>query len=221
MSLLQQTVQGSSAKKTRQPYNLPAIMWHQKMTQRQELDDLGSSAALGCNSVPSHGNSIYAVDNDRCRPWAQGKLHGEDEDIRSPVPSDVMMEMRSATSQPQPTPQCLKEYKTEFHPHSNWPPLFQSLDEFHVHTKTFTPPMDDTPYYPFQVEGDFKFMEVALAASLNQAQVDKLLNLISHVAQGTAQVTLKNNGELHKACNATAATLTVSSRGVKEVPRGT
>ncbi|KIK27797.1 hypothetical protein PISMIDRAFT_8180 [Pisolithus microcarpus 441] len=76
----------------------------------------------------------------------------------------------------------------------------------------FTPPTDDTPYHPFQVAGDFKFMEVALAASLNQAQVDKLLDLITHVAQGTAQVTLKNNVELRKVCNAAAAKLTPFSK---------
>ncbi|KAI6042435.1 hypothetical protein EDC04DRAFT_2600998 [Pisolithus marmoratus] len=50
-------------------------------------------------------------------------------------------------------------------------------------------------------------MEVALAASLNQVHVDKLLDLISCVAQGTAQVTLKNNVELCKACDAAAAQL--------------
>ncbi|KIK24203.1 hypothetical protein PISMIDRAFT_64157, partial [Pisolithus microcarpus 441] len=59
---------------------------------------------------------------------------------------------------------------------------------------------------------DFEFMEVTLAASLNQAQVDKLLDLISHIAQGMAQVMLKNNVELHKACDAAAAELTPFSK---------
>ncbi|KAI6027161.1 hypothetical protein EDC04DRAFT_2899304 [Pisolithus marmoratus] len=95
----------------------------------------------------------------------------------------------------------------EFHPHSNLPPLLQSFDQFHVNAKTFTPLTDNAPYHPFQVAGDFEFMEVTLAASLNQVHVDKLLDLISCVAQGTAQVTLKNNAELHKACDATAAQL--------------
>ncbi|KAI5989534.1 hypothetical protein EDD15DRAFT_2171237 [Pisolithus albus] len=122
------------------------------------------------------------------------------------------MDTRSATLLPQPVSQRPKEYKTEFHPRSNRPPLFQSLDEFRVHTKTFTPPTDDTPYHPFRVAGDFEFMEVALAASLDQAQVDKLLDLISRVAQGTAQVTLKNNAELRKACDAAAAELTPFSK---------
>ncbi|KAI6038375.1 hypothetical protein EDC04DRAFT_2603975 [Pisolithus marmoratus] len=66
---------------------------------------------------------------------------------------------------------------------------------------------DNTPYHPFWVTGNSKFMEVTLAASLNQVHVDKLLDLISCVAQGMAQVTLKNNVELCKACDATAAQL--------------
>ncbi|KAI6038298.1 hypothetical protein EDC04DRAFT_2868477 [Pisolithus marmoratus] len=53
--------------------------------------------------------------------------------------------------------------------------------------------MDNTPYHPFWVTGNFEFME--------------LLDLISRVAQGMAQVTLKNNAELRKACDATAAQL--------------
>ncbi|KAI5981970.1 hypothetical protein EDD15DRAFT_2182044 [Pisolithus albus] len=100
------------------------------------------------------------------------------------------------------------EYKTVFHPRSNRPPLLQSFDEFRVNAKTFIPPTDNTPYHPFRAAGDFEFVEVALAASLNQAQVDKLLDLISRVAQGTAQVTLKNNAELCKACDSAAAQLT-------------
>ncbi|KAI6154539.1 hypothetical protein EDD17DRAFT_1764827 [Pisolithus thermaeus] len=140
-------------------------------------------------------------------PWAEGELCDEHEGMGSPEALDAMMETRSTHSQPQPASQLPMEYKMVFHPCSNWPLLFQSFEEFHVNAKMFTPPTDNTPYYPFQVAGDFKFMEVALAASLNQAQVDKLLDLISHVAQGMAQVTLKNNTELHKACDATAVQL--------------
>ncbi|KAI6023687.1 hypothetical protein BKA83DRAFT_4052766, partial [Pisolithus microcarpus] len=42
--------------------------------------------------------------------------------------------------------------------------------------------------------------------------VDTLLYLIGHVAKGLAQVTLKNDTELHKACDAAAAELTPFSR---------
>ncbi|KIK13108.1 hypothetical protein PISMIDRAFT_83897, partial [Pisolithus microcarpus 441] len=44
--------------------------------------------------------------------------------------------------------------------------------------------------------------------SLNQKQVDTLLYLIGHVAKGLARVTLKNDTELHKACDAVAVELT-------------
>ncbi|KAI5993410.1 hypothetical protein EDC04DRAFT_2613357 [Pisolithus marmoratus] len=118
------------------------------------------------------------------------------------------MDARSTTPQSQPASWHPMEYKTEFHPCSNWPTLFQSFNEFHVSTKKFTPPTDDAPYHLFHTAGDFEFVEVALAAGLNQVQVDKLLDLISHVSKGTAQVTLKNNMELCTACEAAAAELT-------------
>ncbi|KAI6097105.1 hypothetical protein EDD16DRAFT_1527753 [Pisolithus croceorrhizus] len=161
-----------------------------------------------CHYVESKkiDNEINLVVGD-LGPWAEGELCDEHEGMGSPEALDAMMETRSTHSQPQPASQLPMEYKMVFHPCSNWPLLFQSFEEFHVNAKMFTPPTDNTPYYPFQVAGDFKFMEVALAASLNQAQVDKLLDLISHVAQGMAQVTLKNNTELHKACDATAVQL--------------
>ncbi|KIK78072.1 hypothetical protein PAXRUDRAFT_17084 [Paxillus rubicundulus Ve08.2h10] len=55
---------------------------------------------------------------------------------------------------------------------------------------------DHAPWCPFQCKGDFEFAEIALDASLNQKQVDDLLDLISCVAKGTTQVTLKNEQEL-------------------------
>ncbi|KAI6023489.1 hypothetical protein BKA83DRAFT_4125058, partial [Pisolithus microcarpus] len=55
---------------------------------------------------------------------------------------------------------------------------------------------------------NFEFMEVALKASLNQRQVDALLDLIGHITKGSVWVTLKNDAELRKACDAAAAELT-------------
>ncbi|KAI6028153.1 hypothetical protein EDC04DRAFT_2869153 [Pisolithus marmoratus] len=57
---------------------------------------------------------------------------------------------------------------------------------------------DNTPYHPFRVTGNFKFMEVTLAASLNQVHVDKLLDLISRVAQGMAQFSKHDVTRLYK-----------------------
>ncbi|KAI5993201.1 hypothetical protein EDD15DRAFT_2388095 [Pisolithus albus] len=111
-----------------------------------------------------------------------------------------------------PLSQQSTEFKTEFHPRSKRPPLLQSFDEFRNSSTTFIPPTDDTPYRPFRSAGDFEFMEIALEASLNQKQVDALLYLIGRVAKGLARVTLKNDAELRKACDAAAAELTPFSR---------
>ncbi|KAI6139510.1 hypothetical protein BKA82DRAFT_154208, partial [Pisolithus tinctorius] len=62
---------------------------------------------------------------------------------------------------------------------------------------------------PFCGVGNFEFMEIALEASLNQKQVDTLLDLIGHVAKGATWVTLKNDIKFHKACDAAAAELTL------------
>ena len=99
------------------------------------------------------------------------------------------------------------DFKTEYHPRSKRPTLFQDADEFRMH-KSFKPPPDDAPWRPFRCKGDFEFAEIALDASLNQKQVDALLDLITCVANGTSQVTLKNEQELRQACDAAAAELT-------------
>ncbi|KAI6032410.1 Sec63 Brl domain-containing protein [Pisolithus marmoratus] len=45
---------------------------------------------------------------------------------------------------------------------------------------------NDVPYCPFHTASDFEFVEITLAASLNQVQVDKLLDLIFHVSKAVA-----------------------------------
>ncbi|KAI6030770.1 hypothetical protein F5J12DRAFT_888585 [Pisolithus orientalis] len=55
-------------------------------------------------------------------------------------------------------------------------------------------------------------MEIALEASLNQKQVDALLDLIGCVAKGAAWVTLKNDVKFCKACDAAVAELTLFSK---------
>jgi hypothetical protein len=99
------------------------------------------------------------------------------------------------------------DFKTKYHPHSKHPTLFQDANEFRVH-KSFKPPPDDAPWCPFRCKGNFEFAEIALDTSLNQKQVNTLLDLIACVAKGTTQVTLKNEQELRKACDAAAAELT-------------
>lgn len=93
---------------------------------------------------------------------------------------------------PQPTIEPPTEFMTEHHPCSKRPTLSQG-------------PEDDAPWHPFRCEGDFEFARIALGASLSQAHVNALLDLIARVAKGTAKVTFKNEREFRKACDAAAA----------------
>ena len=65
---------------------------------------------------------------------------------------------------------------------------------------------------PSDAGGDFKFVEIALEASLNKEQVKTLLSLIFCVAKGKAEVTFWSEAELHKLCNWATEELTPVSR---------
>lgn len=120
--------------------------------------------------------------------------------------------VNSADDQQRPVlDEDLADFKTEYHPRSKRPTLFQTANEFRVrHVSKPTP--DPTPWHPFRCKGDFEFAEIALEASLNKEQVEALLNLISRVAKGEAQVTFANEAELRKACDWAAEELTPVSR---------
>jgi len=101
-----------------------------------------------------------------------------------------------------------QDFKIEFHPRSGREPLYQRFEEFGVTPETQAPPVDETPWRPFQSRGDFEFSEIALDAALNKGQVDRLLSLIARIAQGDTQVTLKNEADLRTALDNAAAELT-------------
>ncbi|KIK98401.1 hypothetical protein PAXRUDRAFT_9570 [Paxillus rubicundulus Ve08.2h10] len=133
------------------------------------------------------------------------------------VPSDASMGTRSTASigphqQPAISIDRPGEFRTEYHPRSGRPPVTQSYEEFGAHSTIYTKPADEEPFCPFRTHGDFEFVEIALDAALNQAQVDRLLDLIDRVAKGAAKVTLKNEVELRKACDNAAAELTPFSK---------
>ncbi|KAI5996832.1 hypothetical protein F5J12DRAFT_785259 [Pisolithus orientalis] len=117
--------------------------------------------------------------------------------------SDVLMPTATSSNVAK-----LPEFKIQFHPRSNQPPIYQSYEEFHVCSEKSPSPVDKTPWSPFCMLGDFEFVEIALAPLLNQQQVNALLGLFARVTQGAVQVTLKNDAELHKACDAAAMELT-------------
>ncbi|KIK78025.1 hypothetical protein PAXRUDRAFT_17112 [Paxillus rubicundulus Ve08.2h10] len=137
---------------------------------------------------------------------------------RSPARSDLSMATESSHERlPQTIINPPTDFKTEYHPHSQCPTLFQNADHFRL-DKSFKPLPDHAPWCPFRCKGDFEFAEIALNTSLNQKQVDDLLDLIARVAKGTTQVTLKDEQELRKACDAAAAELTLFIKHSIAVP---
>ncbi|KAG1847898.1 hypothetical protein F4604DRAFT_1883959 [Suillus subluteus] len=86
--------------------------------------------------------------------------------------------------------QLPSEFKTKYHPRSGRATLHQSFGEFGIN-QTQNAPIDKEPWCPFRSRRDFEFSEIVLDASLNKSQINALLELISHISQGQAQITLK------------------------------
>ncbi|KAH0826712.1 hypothetical protein J3R83DRAFT_5109 [Lanmaoa asiatica] len=110
------------------------------------------------------------------------------------------------------------EFKTEFHPRSQQEALHQSYEDFRAQARASRSVVDPTPWIPFRTAADFEFAEVALDASLNKRQVELLLNLIARVSRGDDRVTLKNDAELRKTCDAAGQALTPFSKHEITVP---
>ncbi|KAG2352431.1 hypothetical protein BDR07DRAFT_1455035 [Suillus spraguei] len=117
-----------------------------------------------------------------------------------------------AQSWPAASVQPPSEFKTEYHPRSGCPTLFQAFDEFHVPLEAQQVHIDKKPWHPFRSHADFEFSEIALDAALNKSQIDALLDLILHISQGHAEITLKNEADLSKAWDNAAAELTPFSK---------
>ncbi|KAI5986488.1 hypothetical protein EDD15DRAFT_2389855 [Pisolithus albus] len=103
------------------------------------------------------------------------------------------------------------DFKTEFHPRSNRPSLFQSQEEF---GQCAFPAMahDTQPWRPFIEEGDYMFAEIALQAGLSASHINGLLTLIARINQGKAKVTLRNEVDLQRAWDRAAMQVTPFTR---------
>ena len=99
------------------------------------------------------------------------------------------------------------DFKTDYHPRSGRPPLFQSADDFGRLAPPAVQP-DEQPWKPFKTEADLEFADIAIQAGLNASHVNALLRIISRVANHSASVTFKNENELRLACDRAAQELT-------------
>ncbi|KAG1865264.1 hypothetical protein F4604DRAFT_1881913 [Suillus subluteus] len=120
-----------------------------------------------------------------------------------------------ASNNPVPTASARlpSEFKTEYHPRSGRPTLFQPFDEFRISSEAqHMPIIDKEPWRPFRSRGDFEFSEIAIEAALNKSQINALLSLITRVSEGNAQITLKNEADLSKAWDNATVELTPFSK---------
>ncbi|KAG1734249.1 uncharacterized protein EDB91DRAFT_1238449 [Suillus paluster] len=114
---------------------------------------------------------------------------------------------------PAASAQLPSEFKTEYHPRSGRPTLFQPFNKFHISSQAqHTPIIDKEPWCPFRSHGDFEFSEIAIEAALNKSQINTLLSLIMCISEGNAQITLKNEADLSKAWDNAAVELTPFSK---------
>ncbi|KIK32256.1 hypothetical protein CY34DRAFT_111036 [Suillus luteus UH-Slu-Lm8-n1] len=183
--------------------------------------DQRSALALEAVAGPSHivmdvllaANPELQADMGQAGLDNHMEFDGGNKGVQSPVLSDTSMASNTGheNTPPQPAVHIAHphEFKTEFHPCSGHETLLQTFEEFGVASEALkAPPADEKPWCPFRSWGDFEFSEIALEAALNQSQVDKLLSLIVHIAQGHTHITLKNKADLHMALDNTAAELT-------------
>ena len=92
------------------------------------------------------------------------------------------------------------DFKTEYHPRSGRPPLFQFAEDFgHFDAPTIQP--DEKPWQPFKTEANLEFADVIIQAGLTASHVNALLSIILRVANQSAKVTFKNENELRLACD--------------------
>ncbi|KAI6013281.1 hypothetical protein EDC04DRAFT_2870836 [Pisolithus marmoratus] len=75
------------------------------------------------------------------------------------------------------------DFKTEFHPRSKRPTLYQSFEDFGQQIPEDMAPVSE-PWRPFASEGDYIFAMIAVEAGLTSTQVDSLLTLFHRIKQG-------------------------------------
>ncbi|KAG1861238.1 hypothetical protein F4604DRAFT_1684061 [Suillus subluteus] len=174
---------------------------------RLDISKAGPSNLASISESRSDASDAHA-DNCDALPVPEEQLEFDSNvGITSPVLSDASM----ATINPAPaaSAQLPSKFKTEDHPHSGRQTLFQPFDQFDISPETQDAPIvDKEPWCPFRSCGDFEFSEIAIEAALNKSQINALLSLITHISEGHAQITLKNEANLSKAWDNAAAELT-------------
>ncbi|KAJ3832869.1 hypothetical protein F5878DRAFT_591241 [Lentinula raphanica] len=90
------------------------------------------------------------------------------------------------------------DIKIEYHPSSGKPAKilhFHEYGECRNHDHVPIPP-DPAPWKPWRSRVDFEVATLALESSMSEDQINKLINILQRVGQGSDNFTLKNNKEM-------------------------
>ncbi|KAI6005415.1 hypothetical protein EDC04DRAFT_2611551 [Pisolithus marmoratus] len=98
------------------------------------------------------------------------------------------------------------DFKTEFHPCSKCPTLYQSFEDFGQQIPKDMALVSEL-WHPFASEGDYIFATITVEAGLTSTQVDSLLTLFHCIKQGMTSVTLINDAGLCTALDRVALQL--------------
>ncbi|KAG1861216.1 hypothetical protein F4604DRAFT_1929797 [Suillus subluteus] len=159
---------------------------------RLDISKAGPSNLARFSKSRSDASDAHA-DNHDVLPVPEEQLEFDSNvGITSPVLSDASM----ATINPAPAASAQLPSKFKLR-------IILALD---------APIVDKEPWHPFRSCGDFEFSEIAIKAALNKSQINALLSLITHISEGHAQITLKNEANLSKAWDNAAAELTPFSK---------
>jgi hypothetical protein len=100
-------------------------------------------------------------------------------------------------------------FKTEYHPKSGHPTVYESFSAFA--SKPPPPPIPDhEPWKPFISREDFEFAEITHAATMSKELTDKLLHLVWKITGGQTETdfSLKNHADINAAWAHAAPQLT-------------
>ncbi|KAI9457934.1 hypothetical protein HD554DRAFT_2042222 [Boletus coccyginus] len=185
--------------------------FEEERQRAQEVQDLMSGPAAGATAYipPNPGSELAVPGPDHADAYMEQRVGGGS---RSSISSDASMHDVGGSAAHSASPrgsdvEVAADFKTEYHPRSSHPPLFQSAEDFgRLATSAVQP--DEQPWRPFKTEADLEFADVVIQAGLNASHVNALLGIILRVANKRASVTFKNEKELRLACDRAAQELT-------------
>ena len=92
----------------------------------------------------------------------------------------------------------MDDIRTEYHPKSGCRTKTERFHEYKrsVAPENVSPPPNKEPWRPFISREDFEFAEVVLDAALNKDQVNTLIKLMHHCANGQSSFNIRSHSEL-------------------------